>query len=242
MNVADLPPREGLAEALARLHSRRVLLICGPSRRYVERLAPAFAGLELEVFAGARRHVPQELLAEARQKLDGFQADTVVALGGGSAIGFGKALRLDRDVHFVAVPTTYAGSEMTTLWGTTHDGVKTTGRDPRVRPDVVIHDVDLTVEMPKPLTVTSLMNALAHPKRWCGRRPTGARVAKPRAGLALRPRRWRRASPAPITRWRTGSRGASIWTTADCTACCCRIRCAACATRTPSWSPNYRRA
>ncbi|HEX2660765.1 MAG TPA: iron-containing alcohol dehydrogenase, partial [Polyangia bacterium] len=179
MNVAESPPREGLAEALARLQSRRVLLICGPSRRYVDRLAPAFAGLELDVFAGARRHVPQDLLAEARARLDAFQADTVVALGGGSAIGFGKALRLERDVHFVAVPTTYAGSEMTTLWGTTQEGVKTTGRNPRVRPDAIIHDVDLTLEMPKALTVTSLMNALAHPISTLGAGALAAEAREP---------------------------------------------------------------
>jgi len=163
VNATDSSSPEGLAAVLARLASRRVLLITGPSRRHVERLTPAFAGIELDVFAEARRHVPQDLLAQALQRLDAFQADTVVALGGGSAIGFGKALRLQREFRFVAIPTTYAGSERTTLWGTTQDGQKTTGRDPRVLPDAVIHDVELTVEMPKALTVTSLMNALAHP-------------------------------------------------------------------------------
>jgi predicted esterase len=64
---------------------------------------------------------------------------------------------------FIAIPTTYSGSEQTSLYGTTKDGKKTTGRDPRVRPLHVIYDGSLTADTPKALTVTSLMNALAHP-------------------------------------------------------------------------------
>lgn len=163
VNVLDLDSGESLAGALSRLGSRRVLVVTGESQRHLDRVQAALGGLEVAVFAGARRHVPVQLLGEARARLDACGADTIVALGGGSAIGFGKALRLERDVMLVAVPTTYAGSEMTTLWGITSDGRKTTGRDPRVRPHAVVHDVDLTLDMPKTLTVTSLMNALAHP-------------------------------------------------------------------------------
>jgi len=152
-----------LASALERLGSRRVLVVTGEGRRYLDRMEAALVGREVEVFSGARRHVPEDRLGEARARLDAFGADTIVALGGGSAIGFGKALRLERDVRFVAVPTTYAGSEMTTLWGITAGGRKTPGRDPRVRPDIVVYDLELTLDMPKVLTVTSLMNALAHP-------------------------------------------------------------------------------
>jgi len=161
--VVDDRGLAALPGALARLGSRRVLLLTGPSGRYVERLRAHLDGVAVDLFDGARRHVPLAALEEARARLDGFAADTVLALGGGSPIGFGKALRRERAVRFLAVPTTYAGSEMTTLWGTTSDGRKTTGRDPRVRPDVVIYDVTLTLDMPPGLTVTSLMNALAHP-------------------------------------------------------------------------------
>lgn len=163
--VVDERGLGALPEALARLGSRRVLVLTGPSARYLEPVQAQLASMAMAVdlFAGARRHVPVLALAEALARLDAFGADTVVTLGGGSAIGFGKALRRERDLRFVAIPTTYAGSEMTTLWGTTSDGHKTTGRDPRVRPDVVLYDVTLTLEMPPVLTVTSLMNALAHP-------------------------------------------------------------------------------
>jgi maleylacetate reductase len=73
----------------------------------------------------------------------------VIALGGGSAIGLGKALRLGHDVTLIAIPTTYSGSEHTNIHGRVVDGKKVTGRDDRVRPAVVIHDVELTSEMPR---------------------------------------------------------------------------------------------
>ncbi|HEY4184277.1 MAG TPA: iron-containing alcohol dehydrogenase [Polyangia bacterium] len=179
MNEADEQGLAGLPAVLARLRSRRLLIVTGDSRRYVDRVLAAAPGLEADVFAGARRHVPESTLDEARARLDAFHADTIVTLGGGSAIGIAKALRRERDVRFVAIPTTYAGSEMTSLWGTTSGGNKTTGRDPKVRPDAIIYDVALTVDMPKVLTVTSLMNALAHPISVLGARslPEAARPA-----------------------------------------------------------------
>jgi maleylacetate reductase len=152
-----------LPGVLERLGSRKVLVITGPSERFVERVRPALASFDVSVFSGARRHVPESVLADAERALAERGADTVVALGGGSAIGLGKALRLAHDVHFVAIPTTYAGSEQTTLYGITGSAGKKTGRDPRVRPDAVVHDLELTLGMPKLLTVQSLMNALAHP-------------------------------------------------------------------------------
>ncbi len=112
------------------------------------------------VFDGARVHVPLEVVDAAEAVLDGV--DTIVAIGGGSPIGLGKALRLRRDVRFVALPTTYAGSEMTTMYGVTTGASKQTGRDPRVRPDLIVYDVELTRALPLALTVQSLVNALAH--------------------------------------------------------------------------------
>ena len=170
MARVDSESLEGLPRFLTGAGCRRVLIITGESRRYLDRVRAELDGFEVEVFAGARRHVPEPVLREARARLDELGADAVVALGGGSTIGLGKALRLERDVRFVAIPTTYSGSELTSIYGITSGGTKTTGRNPRVRPDVVIHDVALTVDMPRTLTVTSLMNALAHPVSTLGTR------------------------------------------------------------------------
>jgi maleylacetate reductase len=141
----------------------RVFAICGPSARHVARLQTELADFELEIFAQARRHVPRDLVEQAAGALRAFGGDTVVSLGGGSATGLGKALRLEHTFFFIAVPTTYAGSELTDLYGITSAGGKQTGRDPRVVPDVALYDVELTRDMPIGLSVTSLLNALAHP-------------------------------------------------------------------------------
>ncbi len=160
--VLDAPLAE-LAAVVHELGGKRVLVITGPSQRFVDRVTLALSGFEVEVFAGARRHVPGELLAQAQASLARFGADTLVSVGGGAATGLAKALRLDHDVRFVALPTTSSGSEYTTLFGVTEAGHKRTGRDPKVRPDVVLRDATLTRDMPLGLTVSSLLNALAHP-------------------------------------------------------------------------------
>jgi homogentisate 1,2-dioxygenase len=156
-------PLDALPEALERAGSRHVLLVTGPSARFVNRVTPLLGQRPVTVFAKARRHVPESVITEAEAVLAASGADTVIALGGGSAIGLGKALRLSHEVTLIAIPTTYSGSEHTNIHGRVVDGKKVTGRDDRVRPAVVIHDVDLTLDMPKALSVTSLMNALAHP-------------------------------------------------------------------------------
>jgi maleylacetate reductase len=154
---------ERLGPSLREAGCQRVFVISGPGGRHLAALERALEGLERFVFAEARRHVPRSLVERAAVALGEFGADAVVSLGGGSTTGLGKALRLEHSFFFVAVATTYAGSELTDLYGTTSEGGKRTGRDPRVIPDVALYDVALTLDMPLALSVTSLMNALAHP-------------------------------------------------------------------------------
>ena len=154
---------DALPALVRQVGGHKVLLITGPSARHAERVRALLAPLEVELFSGARRHVPEEVLLEATRVLEASGADVIVTLGGGSTIGLGKALVLTHPLPFIAVPTTYSGSEQTSLYGSTKDGKKTTGRDPKVRPAHVIYDPALTADTPKALSVTSLMNALAHP-------------------------------------------------------------------------------
>src|SRR5258706_1310386 len=83
-------------------------------------------------------------------------------MGGGSTIGFGKAIALTSALPIVAVPTTYSGSEMTTIWGISEGGAKKTGRDPKVMPRAVIYDPQLTLDLPAGVSAASGMNAMAH--------------------------------------------------------------------------------
>ncbi|RAK30576.1 maleylacetate reductase [Actinoplanes lutulentus] len=105
-------------------------------------------------------HVPVEVAERARKAADGF--DVLVSVGGGSATGLAKAVALTTGLPIVAVPTTYAGSEATPVWGMTENGRKTTGVDHRVLPRTVVYDAGLTLSLPVELSVASGLNALAH--------------------------------------------------------------------------------
>jgi maleylacetate reductase len=121
-------------------------------------LGPLAAGQ----FNGAVMHTPVEVTEAALEVVKASGADCLVAVGGGSTIGLGKALALRTDLPQIAVPTTYAGSEMTDILGETRDGAKTTQRTPKVLPETVIYDVDLTLALPPAVSAVSGMNAIAH--------------------------------------------------------------------------------
>ena len=151
----------GSFERLAdELEPRRWLIIhSGSQAAAAERLA---ARLGAETFGEVRRHVPVELAERARARFAELGADGLVAVGGGSAIGLAKAIALTTHVPIVAVPTTYAGSEMTAVYGLTQDGRKRTGRDEAVRPRTVVYDPELSRGLPREVAGPSAMNALAH--------------------------------------------------------------------------------
>src|SRR3984957_9220686 len=107
-------------------------------------------------------HVPVEVAARARSAAASGQVDALVSVGGGSTTGLAKAVALTTGLPIIAVPTTYAGSEATAVWGLTAGARKTTGTDPRVLPKVIVYDATLTMSLPVDLSVASGLNALAH--------------------------------------------------------------------------------
>jgi maleylacetate reductase len=107
-------------------------------------------------------HVPIEAAQAARETAVRLNADSLIAVGGGSTIGLAKAIALEAALPIVAIPTTYSGSEMTSIYGLTDGGVKRTGRDPRVLPKTVVYDPALTVTVAPRVSATSGMNAMAH--------------------------------------------------------------------------------
>lgn len=152
-----------LEHEIDRLGARRALVLSTPEQaaqahEVAARLGDRAAG----VFAQAVMHVPLETAQRARQVAAELRADCAVAIGGGSTIGLGKAIALESSLPILAIPTTYAGSEVTTVYGITEGGVKKTGRDPKVLPRTVIYDPQLTLTLPVGLSVTSAMNAVAH--------------------------------------------------------------------------------
>jgi alcohol dehydrogenase class IV len=107
-------------------------------------------------------HVPADVAGRARAAAATSGADIVVTVGGGSTTGLGKAVALTTGLPIIAVPTTYAGSEATNVWGLTEGEVKTTGVDDRVLPASVVYDAGLLTMLPGEMTVASGLNALAH--------------------------------------------------------------------------------
>src|SRR5439155_11763408 len=152
-----------LPAEIERLGARRALVLSTPeqevsARRVAELLGERGAG----IFAKAVMHVPIESAREARDEARRLGADCAVAIGGGSTTGPGRAIALDSGLPILAIPTTYAGSEMTPIYGLTESGVKKTGRDPRVLPKTVIYDPLLSLSLPVALSVTIGLNAIAH--------------------------------------------------------------------------------
>ena len=146
----------------ARLGVQRVLLVAsGSARTTADALADALGGRLAARWSEVAEHVPVELAERARAAARDARADCVVCIGGGSAVGLAKAIVLEVDAPVVAVPTTYAGSEMTPMYGLTGEH-KHTGRHPRVLPRVVVYDPELTVDLPVETSVASAANALAH--------------------------------------------------------------------------------
>jgi maleylacetate reductase len=107
-------------------------------------------------------HTPVDVTRDALEHAQSIGADSIVAVGGGSTIGLGKAIALQTGLPQIAVPTTYAGSEATPILGQTAEGVKTTLTDPEILPDIILYDPELVATLPAAMTVTSALNAVAH--------------------------------------------------------------------------------
>ena len=154
---------ERLPEEVRRVGAHRALVVSTPAEiRFAEdasrRLGQAAAGM----FTEAVMHHPIEVVHGARQRAKEVDADCYVTIGGGTTTGTGKLIALETGKPVIAVPTTYAGSEMTPIYGVTEGGVKKTGRDRKVLPRTVIYDPALTVSLPPQVSGPSGMNAMAH--------------------------------------------------------------------------------
>ncbi|HEX4360385.1 MAG TPA: maleylacetate reductase [Pseudonocardia sp.] len=170
---AGVARRELRAEA-DRLEAQRVLLVATESEEPLAReLAAPLGERVVAVFTSVRPHVPIQVAEAARALAASVRADAVLSVGGGSTTGTAKAIALTTGLPIIAVPTTYAGSEVTPVWGLTEssasgtrigteDSRKTTGVDHRVLPRTVVYDPELTVTLPADLSAASGLNALAH--------------------------------------------------------------------------------
>lgn len=150
-------------DAVRALGVTRLLVVAAEAEAgLADRIEGVLGGLIAARFSRVRPHVPVEIAEEARAAARESGADGVLSVGGGSTTGTAKAIALEAGLPIIAVPTTYAGSEVTPLWGLTERSRKTTGNDRRVLPKLVVYDPELTLTLPPGLSAVSGVNAVAH--------------------------------------------------------------------------------
>jgi alcohol dehydrogenase class IV len=155
--------RSQTAAELDRLGITRAIVLSTPQQASLAaELAREIGTRAASVYPGATMHTPVDVTEAAMSAVETVRADGIVAAGGGSTIGLGKAIALRTDLPQLAIPTTFAGSEMTPIIGQTERGLKTTQRTPKVLPETVIYDPDLAMTMPPAISGPSGMNAIAH--------------------------------------------------------------------------------
>jgi alcohol dehydrogenase class IV len=154
---------ERLGPELDRLQLKRALVLATPQQRdQADDVARRLGSRAVGVHDQAVMHVPIEVARAGETAARAAGADCTVAIGGGSTIGLGKAIALAMGLPVIAVATTFAGSEMTPIWGLTEGNVKRTGRDLKVLPRLVIYDPVLTLTLPAKIAGPSGLNAIAH--------------------------------------------------------------------------------
>ncbi|MBZ4691176.1 MAG: tfdF [Cereibacter sp.] len=155
--------RKAVADEIDALGARRALILTTPQQAA---MADEFAALcgprAVGRYTRAAMHTPVDVSEEATALARELQADVLIAVGGGSTTGLGKAIALRTDLPQIVVPTTYAGSEATGILGQTENGVKTTLTSAAVQPEVILYDAELVASLPVAMTVTSALNAMAH--------------------------------------------------------------------------------
>lgn len=155
--------RTRVGDELAVIGRSRAMVLSTPEQvAQADEVSAALGDKSAGVLPLATMHTPVEVTEKAMAAVSEAGADCTVAVGGGSTIGLAKAIALRADIPQIALPTTYAGSEMTTILGQTENGTKTTLKDTRVLPVSVIYDVDYTLTLPVGISATSGMNAIAH--------------------------------------------------------------------------------
>jgi maleylacetate reductase len=152
-----------LGEEIERCRISTCIVLCSSNRRelserYVSKNFPVgssiFSAAPPEMSIGAFEIVLNEIKA--------YGANGLIALGGGSPIGLGKAVAATTGISYLAIPTTYSGSELAPNWHLGSGPGQQSGRGDTARPAVVIYDPDLTIGLPPATSVASGMNAMAH--------------------------------------------------------------------------------
>lgn len=150
-------------EMVQALGCKRALILSTPGQLgQAEDLAASLGANAAGIYSSATMHTPVSVTIDALKVFESSQCDCTIAIGGGSTTGLGKAMSHRVAQPQIAIPTTYAGSEVTPILGQTEGNKKTTIRDAALQPDIVIYDPRLTYGLSESMTITSGLNAIAH--------------------------------------------------------------------------------
>ncbi len=159
---------EGALSCLGTLGIRRLLLVTDPffmQNGTAAQIAKLTGAQQTEFFDRVKPDPSVELAAEGTALARQLAPDTVVALGGGSAMDCAKAMAYfsGERPRLVAIPTTSgSGSEVTDFAILTHGDTKHPLVDGKLQPDVAILDADLLKELPKQLVADAGFDILSH--------------------------------------------------------------------------------
>jgi alcohol dehydrogenase class IV len=176
-----------LGDAVERFHLRRLMLFANGSLRrggQIKLIEQALGNRLVAIYDHVQPHVPDFQVAEALELASGNEIDALIGMGGGSPIGMAKAISVALEekrtgqpakaafpteqplIPIIAIPTTYAGSEVTPTFGITYhnEGVahKVTLTDAKITPKLVVYDPLLTLNLASEITASTGINALAH--------------------------------------------------------------------------------
>lgn len=152
-----------LGEEAGRLKMSRMVVLCSPARAALaERLAETLGQGAATVCDASAANMPQAAYDRVMADMNAASADGLVALGGGSPIGLGKAVAAATGLPLIAVATTYSGSEMASNWYVGAGAARRVGKGPEALPRTVIYDPELTLGLAPATSAASGMNAMAH--------------------------------------------------------------------------------
>ena len=158
----------GALEALGDMGIRKALVVTDPyfmECGTAQRIAKLSRADRTEIFHEITPDPSVELVAAGTAKFRELSPDTVIALGGGSAMDCAKAISYfgGKNVRLIMIPTTSgSGSEVTDFAVLTHNGVKHPLIDTRLQPEAAILDSDLLEKLPPKLIADSGFDVLAH--------------------------------------------------------------------------------
>ena len=141
----------------------RLIVLCSPSRTDMARRATAsVADRCIGLCDASAPNMPREAFDRVIAEIERHKVDGFVVIGGGSPIGLAKATAVATRLPYIAIVTTYSGSEMAPRWRIGIADKQVSGDDRAALPATAIYDPELALDLPVRMTAASGMNAVAH--------------------------------------------------------------------------------